>query len=89
MCREAQVPFNRKGEQNNEIVLFNRYDWSIAWSCDPNHVKAKQETPFSILEERTRGGKTVLALLAYLYKFLWCFDIKVLYVKLLTRLKIV
>ena len=52
-------------------------------------MKAKQETPSPILKKRTRGGKTVFALLAYLYGFLWCFDIKVLYVKLLTRLQIV
>ena len=49
-------------------------------------MKAKQETPFAILKERTRGGKTVLALLAYLCGLLWCFDIRVLYVNILTRL---
>ena len=43
--------------------------------------------PFPILTERTRGGKIVLPLLAYLYGFLWCSDIKLLYVKLLTRLQ--
>ena len=42
----------------------------------------KQETPFSILNERTRGGKTVLVLLAYLYGFSWCFDQKLLFEKL-------
>ena len=56
-CRESQVAFSRK----EETVFCNRYDWSIVWSCDPDHVKAKQETPFPILKERTRGGKTVLA----------------------------
>ena len=52
-------------------------------------MKAKQETPFPILKERTRGEKTVLTLLAYLYGFLWRFNIKVLYVKLLTRPQVV
>ena len=50
-------------------------------------MKTKQEMPFPILTERTRGGKIVLPLLAYLYGFLWCSDIKLLYVKLLTRLQ--
>ena len=80
---------SRSTVRNNEIVFCKQYYWSIVWPCDLDHVKAKQETPFPILKERTRGRKTVLALLAYLYRFLWCFDIKVLYVKLLTRLKIV
>ena len=52
-------------------------------------MKGKQETPFPILKECTGGGKTVPALLAYLKGFLWCFDIKVLYLKFLTRLQIV
>ena len=72
-----------------KLHFVNNIDWSVVWSCDLDHVTAEQETPFPILQERTRGGKTVLALLAYLYGFLWCFDIKVLYVKLLTRLQIV
>ena len=62
---------------------------SVVWSCDLNHMKGKQETPFPILKECTGGGKTVPALLAYLKGFLWRFDIKVLYLKLLTRLQIV
>ena len=52
-------------------------------------MKVKQETPFPIPKERTRGRKTAHDLLAYSYQFLWCFDIKVLYVKLLARLQIV
>ena len=39
-------------------------DWSVVWSRDLDHVKTKQETPFPILKKRTRGGKTILALLA-------------------------
>ena len=85
----SRIAFSCKEEQSNETVSCNRYDWSIILSCDLDHVKAKQETPFPILKKRARVGKTVLALLAYLYGFLWCFDIKVLYVKLLTRLQIV
>ena len=81
---------SRSAVRMNRIMkLYFVYDWSVVWSCDLDHVKTKQETPFPILKERTRGGKTVLALLGYLYGFLWCFDIKVLYVKLLTRLQIV
>ena len=81
---------SRSAVKNRIMKLyFVNNDWSVVRSCDLDHVKAKQETPFPILRERTRGGKTALALLAYLYEFLWCFDIKVLYVKLLTRLQIV
>ena len=79
-CRESQVAFSRKEEKSNETVFCNRYDWSIVWSCDPDHVKAKQETPFPILKERTRGGKK------YFSKVI---NQAVLYVKLLTRLQIV
>ena len=70
-------------------MYYNIYDWSVLWSCDLDHVKVKQETPFPIPKERTRGRKTAHDLLAYSYQFLWCFDIKVLYVKLLARLQIV
>ena len=83
---DSVVSRKSRSAVKNETVFFNRYDWSIVWSCDLDYVKAMQETPFPILKERSRGGKTVLALLAYLYGFLWFFDIKVLYVKLLTRL---
>ena len=66
-CRETQVAFIRKEEQNNEIVFCKRYDWSDVNSCDLDNVKAKQETPFPILKERTRGEKTALVLLAYIF----------------------
>ena len=52
-------------------------------------MKVKQETPFPIPKERTRGRKTAHDLLAYSYQFLWCFDIKVLYVKLLQTLLLI
>ena len=45
-CRESQVTFGRKEEQNNEIVYCKWYDWSVVWSCDLDHVKAKQENAF-------------------------------------------
>ena len=61
-CRELQVAFSHKEEQNNEIVFCKLYDWSVVWSCDLDHLKVKQETLFPILKERTQGGKTVLAL---------------------------
>ena len=89
VCRESQAAFSRKKNRTMKLYFVNDMIGQLLWSCDLDHVKAKQETPFPILKERTQGGKTVLALLAYLYGFLWCFDIKVLYVKLLTRLQIV
>ena len=46
LCRESQVAFSRKEEQNNEIVYCKWYDWSVVWSCDLDHVKAKQENAF-------------------------------------------
>ena len=45
-CHESQVAFGRKEEQNNEIVYCEWYDWSVIWSCDLDHVKAKQENAF-------------------------------------------
>ena len=51
--------------------------------------KLSKKTSFLILKERTRGGKTILALLALLYWFLWCFDIEVLYVKFIYQAAIV
>ena len=58
---------SRSAVKKNRIMkLYIVTEWSVVWSCDLDHVKAKQETPFPILKERTRGGKTVLALLAYL-----------------------
>ena len=66
-CRETQVAFIRKEEQNNEIVFCKRYDWSVVHSCDLDNVKAKQETPFPILKEHTRDEKTAFALLPHLY----------------------
>ena len=50
-CRESQVAFSRKEEWINETV-YCKYDWSFVWSCDLDHVKAKQEMPFPILMER-------------------------------------
>ena len=50
-------------------------------------MKAKQEMPFPILKKSTRGEKIALALLAYLYELSWCFDLKLLNSKLLTRLQ--
>ena len=34
-------------KKNNEIVYCKWYDWSVVWSCDLDHVKAKQENAFA------------------------------------------
>ena len=62
---------SRSAINKNRIVklYFVIDEWSVVRSCDLDYVKAKQETPSPILKERTRGGKTVPALLAYLYGF--------------------
>ena len=50
LCREWQVTFSRKEEQNNEIVYCQWYDWLVVWSCDLDHEKAKQENAFPLSE---------------------------------------
>ena len=52
------MAFSHKEEQNNEVLLCNRYDWSVAWilhgSCDLDHVKAKKEKSFLHSEKAHR-----------------------------------
>ena len=54
-----------------------------------HHVKAKQEITFPHSEGTHTRWKDYSRLTRLVIQFLWCFDIKVLFVKLLTRLQIV
>ena len=60
---------SRSSVKKNRIMklYFVNDDWSVVHSCDLDNVKAKQETPFPILKERTRDEKTAFALLPHLY----------------------